>query len=159
MVETFTGHSLVRFSCHRRQGLWTKIQSEYKTEKRGTIYIRQLMETLTRIGAKVYWVNSGHMVADALIKMSTKDAQLDLLLYVLQHGLIRITYCEGSWRKELKSKKGHLEELSVLDPVVWNPPNDGEFDKRLSKVKFADDNAQVGSATSRTAPSTNSATS
>ena len=50
------------------KGLWTKIQSEWKTEKRGTIYIRRLMEILTRTGAKVYWVNSGHMLSDGLTK-------------------------------------------------------------------------------------------
>ena len=40
------------------KGLWTKIQAEHKTEKRGTIYVRRMMEILNRIGAKVYWVNS-----------------------------------------------------------------------------------------------------
>ena len=36
------------------KGLWTKIQSEWKTEKRGAIYIRRLMEILTRTSAKVF---------------------------------------------------------------------------------------------------------
>ena len=88
------------------KGLWTKIQSEYKTEKLGTIYVRKMMEVLYRIQACVYWVNSGHMVADALTKLSRKSPppNLDLLLHVLEANAVRITYCEGLWRKELQSR-------------------------------------------------------
>ena len=45
-----------------------QIQSEHKTEKRGTIYVRRKMEILQRTKSEVYWVNEGHMVADALTK-------------------------------------------------------------------------------------------
>ena len=113
------------------KGLWTKIQDEYKTEKRGTIYIRRLMETLTRIEAKVYWVNSGHMIADGLTKLSNKNPvpNLDLLNYVLENSAIRITYCTESWRKEMATAKaGTLHELKILDPRIWNPPNENEYD-------------------------------
>ena len=74
------------------KGLWTKIQAEWKTEKRGTIYIRRLMEVLTRIGARVFWVNSGHMICDGLTKLSTKSPppNIDLLLHVLQTNEQRI---------------------------------------------------------------------
>ena len=86
------------------KGLWTKIQSEHKTEKRGTIYVRRTM-SLQRTKAKVYWVNAGHMVADALTKASHKSPapNIDLLLPVLKTNEVRITYCEGSWRKEFAS--------------------------------------------------------
>ena len=40
------------------KGLWTKIQAEYKTDKKGTLYIRRLVEILARTRAKVFWVNS-----------------------------------------------------------------------------------------------------
>ena len=44
---------------------------------------------------------------------------------------VRITYCEGSWRKELSSRAaGTLQELKVTDPVTWNPPEQEEFDIR-----------------------------
>ena len=111
-------------------GLWTKLEAEYKTEERGAIYVRQLMEFLTRTNSRVFWVNSGHMVADALTKLSTKpDVQMDLLYYVLEHGVIRITYCEHSWRRGLAAKGGgRLVPLNILDPVLWNPPEDGEYD-------------------------------
>ena len=82
------------------KGLWTKIQSEYKTEKLGTIYVRKMMEVLYRIQARVYWVNSGHMVADALTKLSTKSPppNMDLLLHVLETNSIRITSERGCSR-------------------------------------------------------------
>ena len=129
------------------KGLWTKIQSEYKTEKRGTIYIRRLMDILYRVDAKVYWVNSGHMVCDALTKLSTKSPSpnLDLLLHVLTTNMVRITYCEGSWRKELATKKaGNLKELKCVSPEAWNPPEDQDYDtightpKRVLKSQTRD---------------------
>ena len=65
------------------KGLWTKIQSEYKTEKCGTIHVRNMMEVLCRIQARIYWENSGHMVAYALTKLSTVSPppNMDLLLH------------------------------------------------------------------------------
>ena len=38
------------------KGLWTNIQNEWKKEKRGTIYVRRMMEILFRVNARVYWV-------------------------------------------------------------------------------------------------------
>ena len=69
-----------------------------------------MMEVLYLTGAKVYWVNGGHMVADALTKQS-KDASMDFLPWVLEHARMRITYCEGSWRKEhARARGGDLQE-------------------------------------------------
>ena len=113
------------------KGLWTKIQNEWKTEKRGTIYVRRMMEILTRTRAKVFWVNSGHMLADGLTKLSTKSPPpaLDLLLHVMTTNDVRITYCEGSWKKELSSRAaGTLQELKVTHPLTWNPPEEEDFD-------------------------------
>ena len=96
-----------------------------------------MTEILRRIGSKVFWVNSGHMAADALTKRSDKSPppNMDLLLHVLLTGEVRITYCETSWRKEMASSRGgELCELSLLDPALWNPPGDGEFDTHPSKV-------------------------
>ena len=121
------------------KGLWTKIQSEHKTEKRGTIYVRRMMEILRRIGAKVYWVNSGHMVADPLTKRSDKQPppNMDLLLHVLCTDEVRTTYCAGIWRKELATtKNGELRELPLLDPSSWNPPEDTAYDAPVSSFRL-----------------------
>ena len=95
------------------------------------------MEILFRIGARVYWVNSGHMLADGMTKLSTKSPppNLDLLLHVLETNDVRITYCEGSWRKELQSRSaGKLEELPLLDPIAWNPHGDTDNDTPGQKL-------------------------
>jgi hypothetical protein len=114
------------------KGLWTKIKAEHKTEKRSTIYIRSLMEVLARTGALVYWVNSGHMLCDALTKRSDKNPapNLDLLHYFLTSGQIRITYCEDSWRRELykRSEAGTTRLMQLPDPSQWNSPGDTEYD-------------------------------
>ena len=113
------------------KGLWTKINAEHMTEKRGTIYIRRLMEILTRVGARVFWVNSGHMLADGMTKLSTKSPapNIDILLHALSTGSLRITYCTESWRKEMaKTQKGQVKELTIQDPAAWNPPTDVLFD-------------------------------
>ena len=84
------------------KGLWTNIQAYHKTEKRGTIYIRRMMDILNRVGATVYfWVNSGHMLADCMTKLSAKQQPpaTDLMLYTLDSNMIRIMYCEGSWKR------------------------------------------------------------
>ena len=81
------------------KGLWTHIQQEYKTEKRSAIYIREMMEILVRCCARVFWVNSGHMVCDSLTKLSVKAPGLDLLYYVLEQAEARITDCVHSWKR------------------------------------------------------------
>ena len=61
------------------------------------------MEILTRARANVFWVNSGHMIADGLTKASTKtpSPNLDLLCYALEYGAVCIAYCTDNWRKEM----------------------------------------------------------
>jgi hypothetical protein len=71
------------------------------------------------------------MIADGLTKLSNKNPvpNLDLLVYVLEHGAIRITYCTESWRKEMAtSKAGTLHELRITDPHLWNPPQENKYD-------------------------------
>ena len=70
------------------------------------------------------------MLADGVTKLSTKSPppNLDLLLHVLETNNVRITYCEGSWKKELQSRTvGKLEELPLLTPIAWNPPSDTDY--------------------------------
>ena len=70
------------------------------------------------------------MVCDGLTKLSTKSPSpnLDLLLHVLSTSQVRITYCEGSWKKELQNKKGPMKELEYPDPVAWNPEGYRDYD-------------------------------
>ena len=56
------------------KGLWTRIQSETKQDKRGTIYVRRMMESLERLGARVFWTNAGHMLADGLANFRTRPS-------------------------------------------------------------------------------------
>ena len=121
------------------KGLWTKIQAEHKTEKRGLIYVRCLMENLKRTGGLVFWVNSGHMACDGLTKRSDKKPEpaLELLYYILETNCIRITYCEDSWRRELTKRareKGVLKQLTLQDPLEWNPPEDIEFETHANRL-------------------------
>ena len=71
------------------------------------------------------------MVSDSLTKLSTKSPPpaIDLLLYTLDTNEIRITYCEGSWRRELAQKKaGRLEQLDLMHPSGWNPTAETDYD-------------------------------
>ena len=108
-----------------------KIQDQCNTEKRGASYVRRFVEPLARIQAKVYWVRSGHMIADGLTELSNKSPvpNLDLLNSVLAHGAIYITYCAESWREEIAAKKGGtLYELEFIDTRGWKPPEENEYD-------------------------------
>ena len=85
-----------------------------------------MMEILVRCCAKVFWVNSGHMVCDSLTKLSVKDPGLDLLYYVLEQAEVRITYCDHSWKKEMSMKKAtEIKPLDLMNPNEWND-NEGE---------------------------------
>ena len=59
------------------KGLWTKIQNEWKTEKRGTIYVRHSIVILFRIGARVYlgqlWPYVGRWHDEAQHQESTTE--------------------------------------------------------------------------------------
>ena len=50
-------------------------KQQHKAEKRGAIYVRRMMEVLFRVQARVYWVNSGHMITDGLTKLSNACAE------------------------------------------------------------------------------------
>ena len=60
------------------------------------------MEILFRIGSRVYWMNSGHMLGgrDDEAEPDKFATNLDLLLLFLETNDVRITCCEGSWRKK-----------------------------------------------------------
>ena len=88
-----------------------------------------MMEILVRCCAKVFWVNSGHMVCDSLTKLSVKDPGLDLLYYVLEQAEVRITYCDHSWKKEMSMKKAtEIKPLDLMDPDEWNDDEGESFD-------------------------------
>ena len=82
-------------------------------------------------------MNSGHMLADGMTKGSSKSPPpaLDLLLHVLLTNEYRITYCEGSWRKELSNRQGATVELPLVSPERWNPPGDEDYDIHSATLK------------------------
>ena len=74
-------------------------------------------------------------LADALTKLWEKSDGRDILTTFLADGLTRITYCDGSWRKELaQSRAGEIRELRITDPSAWNPAHDGSTDTRTAKL-------------------------
>ena len=88
-----------------------------------------MMDILVRCCAKVFWVNSGHMVCDPLTKLSVKDPGLDLLYYVLEQAEVRINFCDHSWKKEMSLKKATtLKPLDLLDPTAWNEDGQESYD-------------------------------
>ncbi len=113
------------------------MQVEYKTEKRGTLFIRRLTEIWTRARAKVFWVKSGHMIADGLTKASntSPSPNLDLLCYAVEYGTVCITCCTDSWRKEMAmTEASNLHELKVMDPSAWNPQEDVAYDTQSGNL-------------------------
>ena len=80
-----------------------------------------LFEVLARTGALLYWVHSGHQLADALTKIASdcRDT-LATLLELFHDGKVRITYDTASYRKALQREKATLERLDYqnlhIDP-------------------------------------------
>ena len=82
-------------------------------EKRKTIYVMLLAELLARTGAVLYWVNSGHELADPLTKLpdDAKDT-IEALTFALNTGKIRIAYDTESYRKALQKEKSEIRKVS-----------------------------------------------
>ena len=72
---------------------------------------------------------------DMGVRMGVGRAQFSKLLHVLETNSIRITYCEGSWRKELQSRSaGKLKELPLLNPLSRIPESDKDYDTEGQKL-------------------------
>ena len=88
------------------KGVYTAVQAcnpiTTKGEKRLTIDKMLMKDHLRDFRVKYMWTNAGHQLADALTKLSTAGARLDLLLAVIEQGVLRITYSEVSGRREAK---------------------------------------------------------
>ena len=72
-----------------------------------------------------------------MTKLSAKSPPpaLDLMLHTLETNHIRITYCSGSWKQEIRNQRaGKLEELTLLDPIAWNPEGDTHYDCCFNKA-------------------------
>ena len=94
------------------KGLYTEIDLN-KMEKRKTIYVMLLFELLSRTGATLYWVNSGHELADPLTKLpdDAKDT-IEALVFALKTGQIRIAYDTESYRKSLQKEKTEVRKMT-----------------------------------------------
>ena len=97
-------------------------------EKRKTIYVMLLFELLARTGAVLYWVNSGHELADPLTKLpdDAKDT-IEALTFTLNTGKIRIAYDTESYRKALQKEKSEIRKLSYENLNLGKEDNT-EFD-------------------------------
>ena len=105
------------------KGLYTRIENAYKTERRGGLYVRKLVETLVRSGTILYWINGGHMIADALTKVWER-AHGELLLALILDGKVRLTYCEESWRRELAKRQGNVRIITMPEDDYEEPPEE-----------------------------------
>ena len=82
-------------------------------KKRKNIYVMLLFELLSRTGASLYWVNSGHELADPLAKLpdDAKDT-IEALMFALKTGQIRIAYDTESYRKSLQKEKTEVRKMT-----------------------------------------------
>jgi hypothetical protein len=99
------------------KGLYTSVESANpittKGERRLTIDKVIMKDHLRDHHVKYYWTNAGHQLADGFTKLSTGGARSDLLIDALERGVIRITYCEVSDRKEQKAAKAEPQMFSM----------------------------------------------
>jgi hypothetical protein len=72
-------------------------------EKRLNIDIVILLDGLRSIRCEIFWVNNNYQISDALTKLSSSGARLDLLQNLLRRCMYRITFCDRSGRRELQT--------------------------------------------------------
>ena len=105
------------------KGLYTQVDHN-KIDKRKTVYVARLFETIRRTRANIYWVNAGHQLADPLTKLyeSSKDTH-DALDIALRTGRIRIAYDSESYKKALM-KTRQSEMRTAAGPTVAEDPEE-----------------------------------
>ena len=109
------------------KGLYTQVDLN-KMDKRKTIYVMVLFELLTRTGSAVYWVNSGHELADPLTKLPGEAQDtLAALEYALATGQIRISYDTESYRKSMQKRAMEVRTVSYAGLNISQAGND-DFD-------------------------------
>ena len=110
------------------KGLFTQVDMN-KVEKRKSIYIMLLFEYLRRLKVLLFWVHSGHMLADPLTKLPHEcRSALEALLDCLTTNEIRITYDTDSYRRALQKQKVDQIRLSYREYLGHDLPVDNEPD-------------------------------
>ena len=100
-----------------------------KVEKRKRIYIMLLFEYLRRLKVLLFWVHSGHMLADPLTKLPHEcRSALEALLDCLTTNEIRITCDTDSYRRALQKQKVDQIRLSYREYLGQDLPVDNEPD-------------------------------
>ena len=106
------------------KGLFTQVDMN-KVEKRRSIYIMLLFEYLRRLKVLLFWVHSGHMLADPLTKLPHEcRSALEALLDCLTTNEIRITYDMDSYRRALQKQKVDRIRLSCREYLGQDLPVD-----------------------------------
>ena len=109
------------------RGLYSQVDCG-KLDKRRTIYVMVLYELLHRTGCHLYWVNSGHELADPLTKLPGDAGDtLEALDYALSTGMIRIAYDTESYRKAMQKKAGEVRSIDFQNLNVAQVSNE-DFD-------------------------------
>ena len=126
------------------KGLYTEIDLN-KMEKRKTIYVMLLFELLARTGAVLYWVNSGHELADPLTKLpdDAKDT-IEVMTFALNTGKIRIAYDTECYRKALQKEKAEVRKLSYQNLNLGKDDNTAFDVEGRSSLATGRDSSSTG---------------
>ena len=108
------------------KGLFTQVDMN-KVEKRKSTYIMLLFEYLRRLKVFLFWVHSGHMLADPLAKLPREcRSALEALLNCFTANEVRIAYDTDSFRHALQKQKVDQIRLSYREYLGQDLPVDTE---------------------------------
>ena len=107
-----------------------KRQGERRTQIDKVIF----RQTIDYLNMYYMWVNANHQLADGLTKLSAK-ASIHLILSVLEHCKIQITYCQKSGKKENaeRSKDAVLKKFQISETYDLEK-DDTEYEQAFAQV-------------------------
>jgi hypothetical protein len=111
--------------CGDNKGLFTSLEAMSPVSKKGErrLQIDKIImnEHLKKHCVTYRWVNSSHQLADALTKLSTGGARVDLLNSLLRSNQVRVHYCTESGRKEEASSSSAQQRAPSGGDSASNP--------------------------------------
>ena len=78
--------------------------------------MRVLLQGLLDNAADIFWVNNNYQPSDALTKLSSAGARIDLLVLVAKGSRYRISFCDRSGRKELQEMQVEEHQGTLAGP-------------------------------------------
>ena len=115
------------------KGLYTAMLSYNPIARRGDKRLQVdkaiLWEHLLAHCLKYRWTNAGHQDADALTKLSSGSARVDLLLDVMNKDRVRVHYCTVSGRKEAAMKNAAANPEPQLHDLAEQDAQEPEGEK------------------------------